>query len=231
MADPAPQRRRSQASTVPAAVRKVVEAATVSLRERSGQGVLVPGGFVLTAAHCTTFDCAGAMALGDHFLEHVELRSGAKFRMQLVAVEPKSDIAVLSAADGQTFYREAKACEDWIESTEPVRLRETSLRLMRPVIVHVLTHRGAWIHGTATRWDEIESGVVCIETETPIEGGTSGGPIVDNDGRLVGVASLCAETSGEGMAPFASFALPSWVLRIITNASARRRRAKPRARP
>jgi hypothetical protein len=39
-------------------------AATVQLPTKGGQGVLVPGGFVLTAAHCIDWSLDGGMALG-----------------------------------------------------------------------------------------------------------------------------------------------------------------------
>lgn len=54
-----------------------------------------------------------------------------------------------------------------------------------------------------------------------IEGGTSGGPVVDDAGRLVGVVSHAAETSGAtqpGMIPVARLALPRWILEQIARA-------------
>ena len=45
--------------------RRRVERATVRLVERGGQGVLVPGGFILTATHCINWCGTGMMALGE----------------------------------------------------------------------------------------------------------------------------------------------------------------------
>ena len=47
------------------AIRDAVAAATVRFPERGGQGVLVPGGLILTAAHVVDRTDTGAMALGD----------------------------------------------------------------------------------------------------------------------------------------------------------------------
>src|SRR5262245_38143525 len=42
-----------------------VQLATVQIQKKGGRGVLVPGGFVLTAAHCVEWSPEGGMVLGD----------------------------------------------------------------------------------------------------------------------------------------------------------------------
>ena len=58
------------------AIKKRVEKATVKLISKGGQGILVPGGFIITAAHCVDFDCGGSMALGEYFIEEIETIKG-----------------------------------------------------------------------------------------------------------------------------------------------------------
>src|SRR5579862_4192191 len=77
-----------------------VEAATVRLPEKGGCGVLVPGGFILTATHCIEWSGTGGMVLGDVYPTSIETASGAKFRVDVAACEPVADIAVLGELDG-----------------------------------------------------------------------------------------------------------------------------------
>src|SRR5262249_7907109 len=95
------------------------EQATVSLPKRGGRGVLVPGGYILPAAHCVDWNHEGGMALGDHFIEEVKTRGGATLKARPCAVEPVADIAALQALDYQTFYHDAEAFEEWCDTTKP----------------------------------------------------------------------------------------------------------------
>jgi hypothetical protein len=52
--------------------------ATVRLDNLGGQGVLVPGGFILSAAHCIQWDGEVGMAMGDRFIESITTKSGAR---------------------------------------------------------------------------------------------------------------------------------------------------------
>lgn len=53
---------------------------------------------------------------------------------------------------------------------------------------------------------------ICIHTDENIEHGTSGGPVIDDEGNLVGIVSI-----GEriGTCPFPRWALPAWICRRI----------------
>src|SRR5262249_32084812 len=82
-------------SKSPTDFRDRVLAATVSLSDLGGQGVLVPGGLILTAAHCIKWSGTGAMVLGDYFVERIKTRDGRSFRASVCAAEPVADIAAL----------------------------------------------------------------------------------------------------------------------------------------
>jgi len=86
-----------------------IVAATVQLPKRGGQGVLIRGGLVMTAAHCIEWNADGGMAMGDWQVETVETACGKSFRMHPVFVEPRSDIALLGAPDGG----EPEFASDW----------------------------------------------------------------------------------------------------------------------
>src|SRR4029077_9238341 len=92
-------------------------------RQPVAQGVLVPGGFILTAAHGINWSGTGAMALGDHYIETIQASDGFTSKVGPFAVEPVMDIAALAALDGLTFFSECEAfkmlCEvpsgTWLE--------------------------------------------------------------------------------------------------------------------
>jgi S1-C subfamily serine protease len=202
-------------------------AATVQLPTKGGQGVLVPGGFVLTAGHCVAWSLEGGMALGDRYFERIVTPGGADFRLEVLAVEPVSDIAVLGTVDGQVLPEDAMAFDEWCDETAPVRVSCDDFDLGVAVPVHILAHTRAWIRARATRYgfgSEGPDGRVWFAAEHAIESGTSGGPVIDGSGYLVGVVSFAGGTDGDagfdGRMPRPHLALPSWIWRHIQEATA-----------
>jgi hypothetical protein len=198
--------------------------ATVQLPTTGGQGVLVPGGFVLTAAHCTAWTISGGMALGDYCLEEIITPSGHNFRLEVSAIEPVSDVAALASPDDQLFYDDAAAFDAFCEATTPVRVSSTDFDVEVPVPVHILTPSGAWLHAQATRHGlpgALPGGTVWITPERGIASGSSGGPVIDAGGRLVGIVSWSRARVGahDGRMARPRLALPVWVWRHIQAAS------------
>jgi len=141
--------------------------ATVHLDGKGGQGVLVAGGFILTAAHCIQWNGDGEMTMGDHFIETITTKAGAHLRVGPLAADPVSDIAVLGSLDDQDFFDDWMEFEEWSEATAAVPLANTTPRYRAPLDVHVLTHKGKWIEGAITRYavGPIQSGRLCIEAQ------------------------------------------------------------------
>jgi S1-C subfamily serine protease len=166
------------------------------------------------------------MTLGDYCLEEMTTPPGHRFKVEVYAVEPVSDIAVLGQADGQEFYADAEAFEAFCEETLPVRVCSADFDLDVAVPVHILTHTGAWIRARATRYGppgDLPGGRIWLTTEASIESGTSGGPVIDESGDLVGDVSWCGgpadEPATEGMMPRPHLALPGWIWRRIALAT------------
>ncbi len=195
-------------------IRKTIEDASVSLPRLEGRGVLVPGGVILTAAHCVSFETDGGMVLGDYHIEEVLTNKGL-IKASVIAVEPVLDIAVLGQPDNQALAREADKFDDFCENTTHVPI---SLELMHPG-----SSRSLWVYGKESKWIELSGEVFGDpETEPPmiwvnwadhsLQPGDSGSPIVNEDGELISVFSNGDNT---GHQPIVNLALPAWVLNKI----------------
>src|SRR6266852_2547138 len=125
-----------------------VARATVRFPAQGGQGVVVPSGLIVTAAHVIKWDGRGQMAgpLGVPFFENVEV-GGQKVRAEVYAVEPCADIAVLGAPTWQDLYEQAEAFETALAAIPPVQLCTKDFPLQQPVAAFLRAHTGAWIAG------------------------------------------------------------------------------------
>jgi hypothetical protein len=182
-----------------------------------GQGVLIPGGMVLTAAHCIDWNLEGGLALGDWIFEEVQTTDGKTFRMQPVFVEPISDVAVLGQPDGgePSLQQDYKLWAEFVDSVKPVELTVRCGDSVR-----ILSHEGHWINAAAICCGD-EDRVVHFTSEEGIKGGTSGGPVLCDDNNLLvgvvsnsgGVGEDALDGGTEGHLAFAWQSLPGWILR------------------
>lgn len=189
-----------------------IEAATVSLTKKKGRGVLVASNLVLTVAHCLDFSCEFPMAYDtDFYLEDVSTSRG-NFRLTPYAVEPCHDIAALGELDGQqpAFEKDVEMFEAFCEEIEGVPLCLKDFELREAFSVHVFTHEGNWVSGTARQFRSNTPGLL-VEFDEVIKGGTSGSPIVNDAGELVALVS----TIGFGASPRPYPALPVWIIENI----------------
>ncbi len=197
--------------------RDTVEKATISFMKMQGQGVLVPGGVILTAAHCLRWNVQRGMALGEHIIEEIETTQG-KLRVTPLAVEPISDIAALGSLDEQAFSTDAENFQMFCYQTRPVQLAQRKFQFSEPFQVYTFTHEQKWVAGQAAKWMD-DSAVLAVTFEEEIKGGTSGSAILDSGGRLVALVSHLAgpfgSIPGEGSAPHPRLALHAWVVRRI----------------
>jgi S1-C subfamily serine protease len=202
-----------------AAVAARVAAAVVRLPRKGGQGVVVPGGFVVTAAHCIEWTAEGGMAAAlpdDYFVEEIVAADGRSLRVQPLAVEPVSDLAVLGALDEEHFPEQADAFEDFCGTTEPVRLVTNEVDCFVRFAAYVFTHNKGIIPVQAGQWRR-GAASLSIDADEKIDGGTSGGPVVTSAGRLLGIISKSASASRVHLAA------PLWLVRQMVPRATRRR--------
>ncbi len=204
-----------------------VAAATVRLsgkgdKEAIGQAVLVRNGYFMTAAHCVEYDLEGGIALGDHVLYEIETAQGEKLKASPAIIEPCTDIAVLCEPDSQTFFQEWDDYSDFCDRVKPIPLfRRRLSNFPAEFRVHIYSHKKVWIPGKATIYRDYASRIR-IDADENIESGTSGGPIINDRGELVGIVSVSGGSNGEsqqGHSPAPRWALPAWIYHKICRAS------------
>ena len=193
-----------------------VSAATVKLVNKGGLAVRISDEFLVTAAHCISYDLEGGIVLGDHIIEEIETKSGDRFKVSPLAIDPVTDIALLCALDGQEFYNEAEKFEDFCSETDPLPLFTGEIDRRGGYPIHIYTHDQNWIDGYATGLGVTKPKIFMV-TEKQIEGGTSGGPIVNDAGELVAIVSH-AKIAAPGDifdagGPRPHLALPNWFSR------------------
>src|SRR5438093_7461648 len=89
-----------------------IAGATVRLSALGGRGVLVPGGMIITAAHCIRWSNEGDMgSAGEEWREKLEDGRGHALMAAVLAVESVADIAILGAVDEQGAPEQARAFE------------------------------------------------------------------------------------------------------------------------
>ncbi len=192
-----------------------VAAATVKLPEKGGQGVFVRNGYLITAAHCLEYDLTGRLALDyNHILYEAETAQGEKLKACPAIIESCLDIAVLREPDGQILFQESEDYDNFCRKIKPLSLYRMRLsKFPTEFRVHIYSHKKVWIPGKATI-NKDHSSLMWIDADENIEGGTSGGPIINDAGELVGIASTVGGSHGEtknGQSPAPRWALPAWI--------------------
>jgi len=191
--------------------RDTVEMATVTIWKEgeSGRGVLVDGNLILTAAHCIDWACevGGYMAVREHHIVEIRLHDGTKLKTNISAMEPCSDIAVLGRPDTQVLYKEGMEFEEFCEQTTPIQIFRDFSKDKSEFLIHIYTHENKWLTGKAEHFSPDSR--IYYDTKKTVKDGTSGSPIVNDSGELVGIVSTYSNHL-EGFGPVPCLALPVW---------------------
>jgi hypothetical protein len=132
-------------------------------------------------------------------------------------VDPCSNLALLS----DPLHGGEDSFWDLLSSLEAVPIRHKPLPANKPIGLHVFTCRGRWLTGKATLSMAEKLPSFAAEFSVPILGGTSGSPVLDDDGFAVGVvynsgqaACLRQGPAVCGMVHLPN-ALPSWAAAAV----------------
>jgi len=184
------------------------EQALLTQQRNTGSGVILDaGGYIVTNAHVVQ----GA------FKVQVQVpslrRAGARSILsprprllgaQIVAIDEETDLAVLKVEEkGLSFLQLADS--DSVHAGQLVLAFGSPLGLDSSVTLGVVS--------AVARQLEPDDPMIYIQTDASINPGNSGGPLVDTDGRVVGINTLILSQSGgnEGL----GFAAPSNIVRNI----------------
>ncbi len=169
----------------------------------SGSGViLTPDGFILTNAHVVK----GARNLRVELPHqpitetqpHGEKLAGRSIPARVIGVDRQTDLAVVKIDRENLPYLE-------FGDSNSLKQGQLVLALGNPLGLENSVSLG--IVSAVARQLKPDDPVSYIQTDAPINPGNSGGPLIDSDGRVVGINTLILTLSGgsEGI----GFAIPS----------------------
>ncbi len=164
----------------------------------SGSGVIMSAdGYILTNGHVVRGGRQVRVKLGtSRRLETRALRS--ELKGTVVGVDLETDLAVVKIERADLPYLT-------FGDSDQLRQGQVVLALGNPLgLAHSVS---LGIVGAVARQIKPDDSMVYIQTDAPINPGNSGGPLIDADGRIVGINTFILTQSGgnEGI----GFAIPS----------------------
>lgn len=176
----------------------------------SGSGVIVdPDGYIVTNAHVVEgahrIQVEIATSEPADTLHHSVVQSHSRLvPARLIAMDEETDLAVIKI--------DAKGLPtlDFADSDD-VRPGQLVLAFGSPMGLNSTVTLG--VISAVARQLEPDDAMIYIQTDAPINPGNSGGPLVNMDGRVVGINTLILSQSGgnEGL----GFAAPSNIVRNV----------------
>jgi len=179
-------------------------AAVVTRQRATGSGVILSAdGYIVTNAHVVSHAHRVRVRLAVEVPGHTGMQpSGKMMDARIVGVDRETDLAVLKIEQtGLAFLRLGDS--DSLRQGQIVMAFGNPLGLENSVSMGVVSSAGRQIKPDDT--------MIYIQTDAPINPGNSGGPLVDADGRVVGINTFILSQSGgsEGL----GFAIPSNVVK------------------
>ena len=191
-------------------------AAVVTRQRATGSGVLLsPDGSILTNAHVVSnarrvrvrlaAEAANAVAgnAGSGRPSAME-PAGKMLEAKIVGIDRDTDIAVLKIDGGKLPYLE-------LGDSDSLRQGQLVMAFGNPLGLENSVSMG--VVSSVARQIKPDDIMMYIQTDAPINPGNSGGPLVDAEGRVMGMNTFILTQSGgsEGL----GFAIPSNIIRNI----------------
>jgi serine protease Do len=186
------------------------ETALIGKQRSLGSGVIVdPAGYIITNAHVVkgaqrvrvvlTTPAPNQSQVNTTLSDHLPPKEA-----KIVGTAPEFDLALLKI-DGKDLPALAFADYTQLKKGQLVLAFGNPEGLENSVTMGVIS--------AVARQLETENPFVYIQTDAPINPGNSGGPLVDMDGRLVGLNTVILSESGgsQGL----GFAIPSSIVRFV----------------
>ncbi|MFE9242606.1 S1C family serine protease [Nocardiopsis sp. NPDC006938] len=213
--EPPPEAPERAADTI-AGVAQRVSPSVVSLRSAGGRVGATGSGFVIADDYVVTNDHVSAPLEEDGIV--IEYSDGSNSLATVVGSDPSSDLAVLELEDPN--------------EVEPLEFGDSDEAVVGDEVIAIGAPLG--LDGTVTQGiisakdrpvssDEGESQFFALQTDAAINPGNSGGPLVDVQGRVIGVNSMIVTMGGGfmGEQPGGSiglgFAIPSTEAEEVVN--------------
>jgi serine protease Do len=176
---------RSMEEQTVISVAKQVRPAVVSISREGGSGsgvVIRREGVILTNAH----------VVGDHKTLDVQLADGRKFQGQVVGVDPTVDIAVVKVPANDLP-------EAPITDSDQLQVGQTAIAIGNPLGLKGTVTTG--VVSATNRQRSADDFVGFVQTDAAINPGNSGGPLLDSQGRVIGINTwIIGRASGLGFA-------------------------------
>jgi serine protease Do len=177
----------------------------VSTQRGSGSGVIVDAdGFIITNAHVVQDALQLRVEIPVAATGHSILGSSRVVKGEIVGMDLETDLAVIKI-DEHKLPTLAFGDSDELSAGQIVLAVGSPLGLQTSVSMGVVS--------SVARQLEPESPMIYVQTDAAINPGSSGGPLVDLRGRLMGINTLIASQAGgnEGL----GFAAPSNIVRSV----------------
>jgi serine protease Do len=179
------------------------EQGVVSREQISGSGVIIdPAGYIVTNAHVVAGSDHAQVTLPSTALASALSRwspgGGKVLPARVVGLDSDADVALLEVAQAGLPYLP-------LGDSDQVQQGQVVLAFGSPMGLQDSVSFGV-VSSTARQFNP-EDPIAYIQTDAPINPGSSGGPLVDSTGRVVGINTLILSQSGgnEGL----GFAVPS----------------------
>ena len=171
--------------------------ATVTRQHATGTGVILSAdGYIVTNAHVVS----NARTVRVHLTSNQSIlpTEARLLEAKVVGVDRGTDLAVVKVAASNLSHLE-------LGDSESLRQGQLVLAFGNPLGLENSVSMG--IVSSVARQIKPDDPMIYIQTDAPINPGNSGGPLVDADGRVIGINTFILSQSGgsEGV----GFAIPS----------------------
>ena len=182
--------------------------AVVAIQSSTGSGVILSeDGFIVTNAHVVSGATQIQVQLSSFDGipgQSVLRRQGRRLKAEIVGIDLETDLALLKVeSTGLPALQ--------LADSEEVRQGQLVLAFGSPFGLENSVSMG--IVSSVARQLEPESPMIYMQTDAPINPGNSGGPLVDVEGRVVGINTMIFSPSGASAG--LGFAVPSNIVASI----------------